>query len=97
MTWLEYKRMLDEERKRKNEEEKRNNDNYDFIMPLMAGYTGYMIAHSSDNNYHDNHNDYNDNSYDNDYSDNSYDCKNDCGSSYDSSNDFMSMDFFDIF
>lgn len=88
MKWPEYKRMLDEERKRKDQEKKRNDD-YDFIMPLMAGYTGYMVAHSSDNNYHDNHND---------YSDNSYDCNNDCGSSYDSSNDCMIMDsFLDIF
>ncbi|MDU1827528.1 MAG: hypothetical protein E6790_08660 [Veillonella sp.] len=97
MTWPEYKRMLDEERKRKNQE-KKHNDDYDFIMPLMAGYTGYMAANALDHNHHDNHNDYNDNSYDNDYSDNNYDCNNDCGSSYDSSNDCMIMDsFLDIF
>lgn len=91
MTWPEYKRMLDEERKRKNQEKKRNDD-YDFIMPLMAGY---MAANAFD---HDNHNDYNNNSYDNDYSDNNYDCNNDCSSSYDSSNDCMIIDsFLDIF
>ena len=83
--------MLDEERKRKNQEKKRSDD-YDFIMPLMAGY---LAANVFDHN--DNHNDYNDNSYDNDYSGNNYDCNNDCGSSYDSSNDFMIMDSFSDF
>lgn len=83
-TWPEYKRMLDEKRKRKNEENNRNNNNIDFIMPLMAGY---MAANAFNDNHIDNYNDYSDNSYDSDCS----------GSSYDSSNDCMNMDFFDIF
>lgn len=90
-TWPEYKRMLDEKRKRKNEENNRNNNDIDFLMPLMAGY---MAANAFNDNHHDNYNNYNDNY--NDYNDNSYD--SDCsGSSYDSSNDCMDMDFFDIF
>nr|DAF59391.1 MAG TPA: hypothetical protein [Myoviridae sp. ctQQg4] len=83
MTWPEYKRMLDEERKHKNQE-KKHNDDYDFIMPLMAGY---MAANAFNNSHHDSHNDYSDSSYD-----------SDCSSSYDSSNDCMIMDtLFDIF
>lgn len=80
-TWPEYKRMLDEERKRKNKENNRNNNNMDFVMPLMAGY---MAAKAFDHNH-------------NDYSDNNYDCNNDCGNSYDSSNDCMIMDSFSDF
>ena len=64
-TWTEYKRMLDEKRKRKNQERERN-DNCDFIMPLMAGY---IAANAFNDNHNDNYND---------YSDNSYDSSNDC-------------------
>ncbi|MDU5707950.1 MAG: DUF1190 domain-containing protein [Veillonella sp.] len=98
-TWPEYKRMLDEERKRKNKENNRNNNNMDFVMPLMAGYMAAKAFDHNHNDYSDNNysNDYNDNSYDNDYSDNNYDCNNDCGNSYDSSNDCMIMDSFSDF
>lgn len=92
-TWPEYKRMLDEKRKRKNEEYNRNNNDIDFIMPLMAGY---MAANAFNDNHNDNYNSYSDNNYDNSYSDNSYDSDY-SDSSYDSSNDCMNMDFFDIF